>query len=85
MFSGEKLETKWKRIYEMIDIFAHIDLDGNGRLDEDELATAFKRYGVQMHHMDVDNLITLCDDGGDREVDFYLYQCQMNHCFPSSE
>ena len=66
---ADKLELKWRRMYEVIDIFAHIDLDGNGRLDESEIAATFKRYDIVCHHMDVDNLLHLCDEGGDGEVD----------------
>ena len=65
----EGLDIHWQRMHEVIEIFASIDLDGDGNLNREELKQAFERYKVDVHRMDVDNLLQHCDETHDGEID----------------
>eukprot|EP01052_Picozoa_sp_SAG31_P008277 SAG31_NODE_415_length_15951_cov_13.530848_7_plen_270_part_00 len=80
---AEKLKAAMK------DLFMEIDEDGNGELDDEELASVFEKIGVEVSSEDIENIMDACgaepDDEGNKEVNFVQFSKWMMSVHPKAE
>ena len=51
----------WRRMQEVAELFAWIDIDGTGEIDKEELSNALLKLNMRVRGMELDNLFEICD------------------------